>query len=188
MMKLNKILSVFMSVLVGGALLCGTVNAEEKTEETKMYTLEELFAMSDEEFLQLESAQYYYDAIKFDVVGDERYNPAGISGCMSSWLEKKDLGVKYTANITESQIENLLGDTLEYRINSPISVDVEYLMSIGMFAYQNIFSVDFPTLEKSVSSDIIEDEDIIQFAKCCYCVNQVIPVSYEMTIPVETSP
>ena len=184
-MKLNKILSIFTSVLVGGALLCGTVNAEETLTEPKTeYTLEELFEMSDEEFLQLENAEGYYNRVRSDVVGFDRYEPAGISGVVREWLEKEDLGVKYTANITESQIKRLLGDTVEYKIKSPISVDVEYLMSIGKFAFQNTFLVRFPTLEKSVDSDNIEDEDIMKMAKCWYCVNQVIPVEYDFTISI----
>ena len=51
-MKLSKIISVFMSVLIGGALLCGTVNAEETTEETKI-NIEETTEIYEEDPIEV---------------------------------------------------------------------------------------------------------------------------------------
>lgn len=175
MKKIKKVLSGMIAVVTLAAGMTFPVSATEE----QIYTYAELLEMSDEAFLQLEGAQEYYDIISNDVANKEY---GGISGSVYSWLEKEDLNIKYTANVTENSITRLLGNNVEYSICSPISIDVDELMDIGEFAYQNIFSVDFPTFEKRSDSNTITDKEIIQFAKCCFCINQIIPVEYYKTL------
>lgn len=176
MLRQNKIISIILSISIVFSLFNCIAYAND---EVKEYTLEQLLEMDNQEFLQLEGAQDFYDDICNDVANTEY---GGISGGVYAWLEKEDMNVKYTVNKTEMKLENLLGKNIEYCINSPISIDVDYLMETGQFCYQNIFSVDFPECEKRSDSNTITDEEIIQFAKCCYCVNQAIPVDYYRTL------
>lgn len=177
MLRQSKIISFILSIFIINTVCNFTVCANDNNEP---YTLEQLFEMNDEDFLKLEGAQEYYESISEDV-NNTRID-GGISGSVYAWLEKEDINVKYTANVTENKVKKLLGNNIEYTIQSPISLDVDELMDIGEFCYQNIFSVDFPTFEKRSDSNTITDKEIIRFAKCCFCINQIIPVEYYRTL------
>jgi len=163
-MKFTKILSIVTSIAMSFCMISTpSVNAEESEE--KIYTLSELFEMSDEEFLALDNAQSYYESIKGDT--------GNVSGTLWLCLTEEDVDVKYTANVTESEISRLLGDTVEYEINSPISLDFE-----DMLVYGNIFDVWFNEYTDNLRDEDMNDKEMFKFAKCYYCVEQVIDVAY----------
>jgi hypothetical protein len=183
-MKLCKILSVVTSAILTISSSLVIASAQEDYGEYGMgdlqssYTLEELFEMSDNDFFRLYNAQSYYEEIKDDT---ERYNKlfdtevyGGISGYITNFGTETDY---YQANITESQLEELLGDTVNYEISSPINsykgdfTETEIWLS-------NWFSVTFPDYNLYAGTDNIDDTTIMEFAKCWYCINQVLPVQY----------
>lgn len=63
-MKRNKILSVIISAIMSISVISGVFSAVAEESENEVYTLEELFAMSDEEFLALEKAEAYFEKLK----------------------------------------------------------------------------------------------------------------------------
>ena len=181
MKKLKKIIAGLLSAVTAlSAMTAFSVNAEESEE--KLYTLEELFTMSEEEFLALgEDAWGFHYEVKSDaeyfIQVSDTTAYGGISGNVFAELYLEDEGVKYTANITEKEISALLGDTVEYNIDSPISLDVEELLENNLY-YGNLLWISFPEYEVYSGTNDISDEEILEFAKCCYCVNQVIEVKY----------
>lgn len=168
MLKISKILSVFTSVLIGGALLCGTVNAEEKTEaETEMYTLEQLFEMSDEEFLQLDNAKNYYDNIKAssEKAGYIRFN----------FYENVFNDNLYEYYYTEKKIYELLGNEIEFDLSSPVTASEDTYYNW----YLKISSDNF-----NYELSEIKEDDYIFISKLYYCLRQVCNVGY---MPLNTA-
>lgn len=155
-MKKIKIISLITTVfMIISTLSSFMVNAEE-TEE-KLYTLEELFAMSDDEFFALKGADILYEF------------PCDDTCCSGSIFRMDVLGKDYyIPNVTETEIKKLLGDTVEYDMSSPIEFDKHDLY------FQVMFSVWFPEF----NCQLDETEKIIKFAKCWYCVDQVISLDY----------
>ena len=138
------------------------------------YTLEELYNMSDEEFLALDGAQDMYTEIENDVNSVEQYGEdlilyGGISGHL---VELHVQDTNYNANATEQAIEKLLGGTVNYQIESPINIAVDDLF------YEYKFHLYFNDMDKSAVTGEITEEDIMEMAKCWYCVNQVIDIGY----------
>lgn len=194
-MKKTKLLSIVTATAMSICMMLGTFstasacsNCNPPSDEVHgmgdlpdFYTLEQLFEMSDEEFFALENAKAYYDEVKADseyfVQVSECKEYGGISGTVWTWLYEEDENVKYTANVTEMEIEELLGDTVKYEIDSPISLDTDYLMDNLLF-YGNIFWVDFPDYDLYSQTSNITHKEIIEFTKCWYCVNQVIDINY----------
>ncbi len=193
-MKKTKFLSVLTATAISACMMFGTLgtasacsNCNPPTDEVHgmgdmpdYYTLDQLFKMSDEEFLALENAQTYYNEVKADseyfmqVSNSKTYG--GISGKVWTNLYE-DEGPKYTANQTEREIKELLGDSVKYEISSPISLDVNYLVDNFLY-YGNILMVEFPEYNLYSQTNTITDKEIIEFSKCWYCVNQVIDVDY----------
>ena len=174
-MKFTKILSIVTSIAMSFCMISTpSVNAEESEE--KIYTLSELFEMSDEEFLELDD-NGYYDSIKFDY--DKNVDLVTCRAKKYIW-ENEDGTPNYIPNITEKEIDMLLGDTIEYWIFSPINIDVDDLR------YDSGFSISFSVYDEG--SDELTDEDLIELAKCCYCVNQVTSVNYYHMMTDMTGP
>lgn len=160
-MKKTRILSVIISAIMSVSMISGVFSAVAVESESNAYTLEELLAMSDEEFLTLEKAEAYYEKLKKDT---EMYD--GISGTL--YMNVSDEGTGYEADVTEEKITELLGDTVNYEISSPLSSDIYSTM---MFLY-------FPDYNKAET-----DDDIMEFSKCWYCVDQVVKM-YHMPLGI----
>ncbi len=138
------------------------------------YTLEQLFAMSDDEFLALNgrigSGQIYYNVINYDLNDENKFDyERGISGSLSTSVSSSDS--MYVKGETEDIIESALGDTVKYQINSPTFEDDMY--------YSYIFQVYFPDYELPAERFSINDEQVMEFAKCWFCVDQVFKISYD---------
>lgn len=194
-MKKTKLLSIVTAMMMSICMMFGTFSTASACSNCNppsdvvhgmgdlpdFYTLEQLFEMSDEEFFALENAKTYYDEVKADseyfmqVFDDKAYG--GISGKVWTWLYEEDENVKYTANVTEMEIEELLGDTVKYEIESPISLDTDYLMD-NLLYYGNILMVVFPEYDLYSQTNNITHKEIIEFSKCWYCINQVIEINY----------
>lgn len=188
----NKLFSILISIVVCSGTICSSfvVRAEENQYATgslpipgeDFYTLSQLFEMSDEEYFALENknAAYFYDDIKDDYESVKQVfdiiDYGGISGKVCKSLG--DGKTAYTANVTERLIESALGNIVEYEIDSPISLDIDYLMKNNLY-YGDIFMVTFPEYNLYSQDTDITDKKIIEFAKCCYCVNQIINVDYQ---------
>ncbi len=192
-MKRSRLLSAVTAMVMSICMMSGTFstasacsNCNPPSDEVHgmgdlpiYYTLEELFAMSDEEFFELYGAESRYDEVRRDAEGVwehfDKVTYSGISGELMISLpdEKAD----YTANETEMAIEKLLGDTVKYEIVSPISLDWNYLEENWVY-YGNILWVRFPDYNLYAETNDITDKEIIEFAKCWYCVNQVINIYY----------
>lgn len=178
-MKKNKTLSVLLSGILTVSLL-SSISAT--AEENKIYTYSELVEMSDEEFLELlaqENKEYYYEEVKGDAEYYEEFFGfdfyGGLSGRLSKIIDNEN---DYTANETEMRIQSVLGNTVNYTIRSPISVDKNYLEQNGIY-YGNILYVSFPDLNFNAEYQDIPNEAIISMTKCWYCVDQVFDIHYE---------
>lgn len=210
MRKFNKVLSLILATVMSGIcvlsnMLCNLpcISAEEsvfglpspddypysveqtdiieestEAEETKqlstIYTLEQLFAMSDEEFLELEGAQSLYnEKIESD------YNNV-VTGSIYYWLGDDNDNGSYIRGKTEKELSALLGNTVKYEFIDPIDSVPEYEKTgdKDKISYMPVFQLTF-----SDYSRLEEDTkpfDSMGFAKCRYCVNQIIPTKYVM--------
>lgn len=75
---------------------------------------------------------------------------------------------EYRANETEQNLHELLEDSLEYEIISPINVSV----TDGAIYYDYLLSITFP----EYNNVAVSDENILTFIKIRQCVNQIIPL------------
>jgi len=184
--KLNKFLGVISTIVLGSTCLGSfSVNAEEVIEE-KLYTLEELFAMSEEEFLALDDRAFEcLESVKVDAErAKEVYDfieYGGISGVIRIHAGDQHAQKKYVANETEIKIIELLGDTIEYEMKSPIALGKENIDAEDLY-YDDEIRLFFADLEQYSRSDWFPPyEDIIKMAKCYYCVDQVLDIGYMST-------
>ena len=188
MKKLKKIMAGLLSAVTAfSAMTAFSVNAEETTEE-KLYTLEELFAMSEEEFLALDDRAFEcFESIKNDaefaveVYDSGFFEYGGISGVIRISVGDQHVQKKYVANETEIKIIELLGDTIEYEMKSPIALGKENIDAEDLY-YRDEIRLFFADLEQYSRSDWFPPyEDIIKMAKCYYCVDQVLDIRYMST-------
>lgn len=181
-MKKNKIISTIASAVMAisaiGTVPAGAADNYGMNELDKYYTLEELFAMSDEEFLALDGAEGMYKTIEADaksytkIFDIEEYG--GISGVLIvDCIDNEE----YVPNFTEKKIETLLGDTVNYEIDSPIVLDVETLLKEKLY-YGNYMFVGFNDYVLSGELQEWTLDDIMKFTKCWYCVDQVFNIHY----------
>lgn len=151
------------------------------------YTLDELFAMSDEDFMSLDDdLEYIFEIMMNDINellwteddGTKRFG--ALTGVMQTLLKKEDIGVKYVANVTESEIQKLLGDKVKYEITSPLlNMNIWDWEDSDYVHYGNLFCVGFPDyLISRTETPQATEADVMEFLKCLYCVNQVIEVPY----------
>ncbi len=130
--------------------------------------------MSDEEFFALNgrigSGQIYYNVINYDLNDEYKADyERGISGSLSTDVSSSDS--MYVKGETEMLIDSALGDTVKYTIYSPSFEDDMY--------YSYIFQIVFPDYDFPAGFVDISNEQIIEFAKCWFCVDQVFDISYD---------
>ena len=177
------LVAALMSVSVIGF---SSVAAEEYNE--KMYTLKELLEMSKEEYFEEfpeaeasfnEQKQFYEDEKENTI---EKFQ-AGYDPDLENYEEmlENEISMVYTvearsvlredeyrANETEQNLHELLEDSLEYEIISPINVSV----TDGAIYYDYLLSITFP----EYNNVAVSDENILTFIKIRQCVNQIIPL------------
>lgn len=142
--------------------------------------------MSEEEFLALDDRAFEcLESVKTDAeYAKEIYDIieyGGISGVI--WISAVDQHAqkKYVANETEIKIIELLGDTLEYEMKSPIALGEENIDAEDLY-YRDEIRLFFADLEQYSRSDWFPPyEDIIKMAKYYYCVDQVLDIRYMST-------
>ena len=190
-MKTIKALSLFLVAALMSVSVIGfsSVAAEEYNE--KMYTLKELLEMSKEEYFEEfpeaeapfnEQKQFYEDEKENTI---EKFQ-AGYDPDLENYEEmlENEISMVYTvearfgcsvlredeyrANETEQNLHELLEDSLEYEIISPINVSV----TDGAIYYDYLLSITFP----EYNNVAVSDENILTFIKIRQCVNQIIPL------------
>ena len=190
-MKMIKALSLFLVAALMSVSVIGvsSVAAEEYNE--KMYTLKELLEMSKEEYFEEfpeaeasfnEQKQFYEDEKENTI---EKFQ-AGYDPDLENYEEmlENEISMVYTvearfgcsvlredeyrANETEQNLHELLEDSLEYEIISPINVSV----TDGAIYYDYLLSITFP----EYNNVAVSDENILTFIKIRQCVNQIIPL------------
>ena len=176
MNKLKRIMAA-MAAAVTMVVSCVSVGAEDSkaNEESKNYTLEQLFDMSDEEFLKLEGAESLYNA----KLSSEPFN--NISGMVYYWIGDSVDDGSYKRGKTEKELSALLGDTVKYKFIDPIdNVPEDYKTDDkSKITYRSVFEVKFTDYSRSENDTTPFDN--MKFAKCRYCVDQVIPTKYVMS-------
>ncbi len=177
--KIKRLIGfITAAVMSVAAISVGAVNAENSAQ--KLYTLKELNNMSNDDFMKLDGAEDIYNNI-VNVVKEEQ---AFYDELENDEGEKPEVKLNgefrkvislpsddYKANITENQITELLSDSdMEAKIQSPIYCTDEFL-------YDNYYVITFTDFVNAEPTE----ENIISFAKCGYCVNQVIELPYLST-------
>ena len=168
MKKLKKCLSAILAGMISVSLLGSlAVNAETTDTEKNIYTLSELFEMSEEEFFALDpidendsrttSPKYFYDHCGTEIYGYNYFS--NIYTC--------EYG-EYVPYYTEKEIMRLLDvDDIDFVIESSITTDL-YGNSIDhtIWVHDRFYSRDFTKLE------------IAKIRYCLYQVMQFYHVSY----------
>lgn len=129
-MKTKKILSVILSVIMSFSML-GVVSTSAEEFNKKIYTLDELLEMDNDEFLNLYVYVYSGEGLVTSIertVEKNRVN--GFFGLSLTDVKDEDktgveyeakIDVKYEANTFEQKITALLGDSIQYIMISPIT-------------------------------------------------------------------
>lgn len=183
----KKLTSIITSAVMCIGMTSGVIAASAEESAEKLYTFDELSAMSDEDFLKLDGAQKLYDYIKhydaefyyyhLDSKGGELEVFGGISGWLFGVVVNgidRVKGKEYTANITEAKIENLLGNNINYRIEGPTDLTKYGIIYNNLSIHCNDLKID-----RNEDHDLeISDSNISDMAKFWYCVNQVIELGY----------
>ena len=162
--------------------------------ERGYYTLEELFAMDDDKFMQLVDKKSGYQAFDFydyirEIASARSYDYSWeipyITGSLMTLLQPD---MDYVPGETEKMIEDVLGDTVKYEIESP-DIPIVYEQ------YGNLFSVNFPDYNSDLyeyESDewksAFKNEKVIEMAKIVYCVRQVFDIGYNNGAPLMPGP
>ena len=192
-MKKTKFLSALTAIVMCFCAMLSSFSVSAADNNDKKYTLEELFAMSKEEFFALKSNEYTTGEDLYNLFEDyalqhlEYYQNEYNKDCMylsadfMRLLEDEDENKIYTANITEMEIQKLVGDAAKCEIGSPISLDSKFLMENGIF-YGNILYVVFPEYESLEETTTLPEEKALKIAKCWFCVNQVIEMGYNSVL------
>lgn len=195
-MKINKIISIFTASIICCCFGLSTlpVSAVSTESNNEKYTLEELFAMSKEEFFDLKITDYFTGEYYYNTFCDytleifdyykEQYNESKmyLSANFVKSLKDEDENVIYTANITEMEIEELIGDTAECIITSPITIDTDSTTDNVRWGSRKIH-VNFPEYESLFEDTTIVPEDkALEIAKCWYCISQIIPMQYNSVL------
>ena len=177
MKRIKKIMAGIMAAAMIGSVGTANIPVSAEESEEKIYTLSELFEMSDEDFLELDDndknfydifQQDYYDYPDFFYPVAQKYN----------W----NISPEYIPNVTEKKIEILLEGMVEYSIASTIDIDDSVIGDL----YWKCFGIKFP--EYSGKEQDLTDEDLIELAKCCYCVDQIVDVETYNDLPIMNGP
>lgn len=194
---LSTILASVISISFLGSL---SVNAESEEEE-KMYTFSELLDMSKEEFIALdETAEMYYYQVEMRpqleaeaIYNINHFTDPDYSGEVPDYETLKSMYAQYnvlrgyvfcvvdlndTEYIpyeTEKCIQNLLGDSVEYTIHSPL------LRGSSLFDWSFSVSID----DYYVKLADVTNDDILYLAKFEYCINQVYSEPSNISFSVE---
>ena len=166
MKKLKKCLSAILAGMISVSLLGSlAVNAETTDTEKKIYTLSELFEMSEEEFFALDSFElnpspaYQHKVVTPKMIYDEinlAMDGYNFFGNMFTCRYRK-----YVPYYTEKEIMRLLDvDDIDFVIESSIVTDL-YGNGINhtIWVHDRFYSKDFTRLE---------------IAKIRYCLYQVM--------------
>ena len=173
-----------------GLTALGSQLSEET--ENRTYTLDELFAMSDEEFLKLKSEyqtveKWYVDSIRSDAEYNTEYGGVkkyrGISGVVRRSADNI-WGARLVTDEERQRIKELLGDTVKYEIYDP-SESIPEIATADPMIYDNTYDmlIYFPDYKLYAGDTEITHEKIMGFAKCWYCVEQAFQrydLSYAM--------
>lgn len=170
-MKKNRLLSAVIAAAMCVVSMCSALSVSAEDELTygtgDFYTLEQLFAMSDEEFMALDGAEDVCSNIRNVVKEDQEYWGLSDDEVTLNGEFKKLIrfpAEDYTANITEKKIAEVLGDETVFEITSPLE---EAIVS------DNLLTVHFREYEDVSPTE----ENIIDFARCGYCVRQIIDLT-----------
>ena len=173
MKKLKKCLSAILAGMISVSLLGSlAVNAETTDTEKKIYTLSELFEMSEEEFFALDSFElnpspaYQHKVVTPKMIYDEinlAMDGYNFFGNMFTCRYRK-----YVPYYTEKEIMRLLDvDDIDFVVESSVTTDL-YGNSIDhtIWVHDRFYSRDFTKLE------------IAKIRYCLYQVMQFYHVSY----------
>jgi hypothetical protein len=163
-MKLTKIISIITSIVVSLSVYgMDSVNAEESYE--KIYTLNELLEMNNEDFLKLDGAQAEYDKLrKYQEWADEAED-AGSGKLSGTFLCPTLNSEKYKANISENSVNKLLADSIPYETSEPISNE-------GV--YNHNYLIEFDGLYGVEDTE----DNILMHTKLLYCLKQILDFGY----------
>ena len=180
-MNKSKVLSVFTAIVMCFCAMLSSFSVSAADNNDKKYTLEELFAMSKEEFFAVEyiadngntyTGKYVYECAKsFTEIG---YMVGGFYRTLGTENEYSTL---YTANITEMELEKLIGNTIEYEMGSPIITPTKYEKNPTKDSIYYIQQVEVAFSGFDINGTI-SDEKLLNFAKCWFCINQVMDFYY----------
>ena len=154
--------------------IAASEKAADADQSSKTYTLEQLFAMSDEDFLKLEGAKSLCD----EKLIDSNSPFKDTTGTVYYWLGGSTDNGSYSRGNTEKELSALLGNTVNYKFIDPVDSvpEDEKTDDKNKISYSSVFEVEFP--DYAVSEEDMASFDNIKFAKCRYCVNQIIPTKY----------
>ncbi len=220
MKKIKKILaSATAAILAGTSLLSSMTITNALDEDTNitqsdieemtkdMYTLDELFATSDKEFLQLGAnvepndnnyVCYNVNALKcfinfYDTVYKYDDGLSGILEC--SFNDENDSS--YEKSKTEALLKYVLGDSEKYEIYSP-SFDKTKSDDGVYYGWEPYITIVFPDFDlpkeielangNKVENFRLNDSSIMKFAKCLYCVRQVAEGFIDRSIGIMREP
>lgn len=168
-MKKTKILSVIISAIMSVSMISGVFSAGAEDTETKLYTLDELLAMSDEEFLAIPEEAYGMTAEYCFSQVEAVSETFGYTSAFAAELIDKKVEFEYIPNVTENEISELIGDTIECGMSGIAIVAYEpyYTDTFNFYVYE------FDELMADKSPKDIN----MMLAKVMYCVRQIIPVT-----------
>lgn len=175
MKKLKKTLAILSAAVMSFLMIpCFGVSATEAEE--KLYTLEELFAMSDEEFLELGEMA---EACKVIVEKKLILGETNLYGNFSVSL--KDSLYGYQSITTENKIESVLGDTLAYEYGTPLT---KLMTNSYYWDSIDITFIDYYNDDLGIDGT---SENIMNHAKILYCLKQIDNYSYTSNANVDSS-
>ena len=184
-MNKKRLISALTVVVTGIGMTFSafSVNCEESETvyDDNIYTLEQLFNMSDEENAQLMRSNrhdgngfyFYYERVKNDAKAINDYDPidvieyGGISGYLEFYninSEGQETDKEAVLAEAKNTIDEYLGDDVNYQIITEAE-NSDYSLNSDMIVY-------FPDYDISNESGEINDSKIMEFAKCWFCLDK----------------
>ena len=166
-MKFIKILGVCTCLLASCICPALSVGAEETQATERIYTLEEVLEMTDEEFISWWGTRVSWESYdSYASYMESKYQDAKNQSHFFSrkgWFTNDEKS-NYVANVTENNLKAILGDSIEYSIQSPINTIESTLI------YDRIFSIRFPELNEMEFTE----ENLLYYTKILTCTRQVV--------------